>query len=171
MKYTKLRVELGLVIEDLYLKEFNSGNMIAKKLSINKGAVYRYLKEKRLLRNKKEAGKLVSKFHKPYNRLGKKNPKWKGGKNYDKDGYVLIYDPIHPNSRNKKYVLEHRLVMEKHLGRYLRKSEVVHHINENKQNNKIDNLMLFPTQKAHVTFIIQLKKGGYKHGRRKNCHK
>ena len=43
---------------------------------------------------------------------------------------------------SKKTILEHREIMEKKLGRQLKKGEVVHHIDENKQNNNNDNLKL-----------------------------
>lgn len=43
----------------------------------------------------------------------------------------------------------HRWVMEKSLGRKLYQEEVVHHLDGNKQNNKIYNLKLFPNQEAH----------------------
>jgi hypothetical protein len=46
-------------------------------------------------------------------------------------------------------VYEHRLVMEKHLGRYLKPEEVVHHIDGNPGNNVLDNLMLFPNDGEH----------------------
>ena len=49
--------------------------------------------------------------------------------------------------------------MEKHIGRELTKEEVVHHIDKDKSNNELDNLMLFPTQRAHVKFHFEL--GGY----------
>lgn len=73
--------------------------------------------------------------------IGKKNPRWKGGF-YFKDGYKFIYCPEHQNCNAIGYVREHRLIMEKFIGRTLLKTEVVHHIDKNKSNNKIDNLRL-----------------------------
>ena len=57
----------------------------------------------------------------------------------------------HPFSK-KGFVLEHRLVVEKFIGRYLKPEEVVHHINEIKNDNRIGNLFLFPNQKEHKSF-------------------
>ncbi len=53
---------------------------------------------------------------------------------------------------NGKNIGEHRLKMEIHIGRKLTKGEVVHHIDGNKSNNSIDNLILFPTKKAHTKY-------------------
>lgn len=66
---------------------------------------------------------------------------WKGGK-FISDGYVWIYTPEHPNANraNRGYIAEHRLVMEEHLGRYLETDEIVHHKNEVKDDNRIENL-------------------------------
>jgi hypothetical protein len=64
--------------------------------------------------------------------------------------YIEIYSPKHPNKTVRNCVLEHRLVMEKHIGRYLKKGEIVHHINGNRQDNRIKNLKLFKTQADHV---------------------
>jgi len=81
-------------------------------------------------------------------RLGKKNPAWTGGKRITKNGYIKIYSPKHPMAR-QKLVPEHRLIVEKFLGRYLKKQETIHHINKNKQDNRLSNLYLFKTRKKH----------------------
>ena len=77
----------------------------------------------------------------------------------NKKGYVLICCPDHQVSKGG-CVLEHRLVVEKFLGRYLKKSEVVHHVNEIKDDNKIENLMLFKNQKEHASFHTKIKQFG-----------
>lgn len=70
------------------------------------------------------------------------NPHWRGGRKEAKDGYIHVYCPDHPKAIDGKYVYEHHLVMEERIGRYLRSGEVVHHIDGNKHNNNIDNLLL-----------------------------
>lgn len=93
--------------------------------------------------------------------FGKRKDKcsrWKGGKKIRKDGYVLVCVPDnYPNpsdisSSGTKYALEHRVVMELHIGRYLTKQEVVHHVDENPSNNDISNLRLYATQAEHIRF-------------------
>ena len=71
---------------------------------------------------------------------GSKHYAWKGGRNKIKKGYINIYFPDHPFAKGGKYVLEHRLVMEKYLGRYLQTYEYVHHKNGIKDDNRIENL-------------------------------
>jgi len=65
---------------------------------------------------------------------------WKGGKISDGQGYIDIYFPIHPNANFHGYVAEHRLVMEKKLGRYLKSTEFVHHLNGIRDDNRPENL-------------------------------
>jgi hypothetical protein len=80
-------------------------------------------------------------------RGGSNSPQWKGGRTTNGDGYVLVNiqpdDPMYPMSiKGKNTVLEHRLVMARHLGRTLGRHETVHHINGNRQDNRIENLQL-----------------------------
>jgi hypothetical protein len=51
-----------------------------------------------------------------------------------------------------KRIDEHRLIMEKHLGIKLTNEEIIHHIDGDKSNNKIENLELFPNKKSHTKF-------------------
>ena len=82
-------------------------------------------------------------------RSGKEHPGWKGGRVLRK-GYVYLYCPEHPFATAKGYVLEHRLVMERELKRYLRREEVVHHRNANRADNRLANLGLFRSNQDHL---------------------
>jgi hypothetical protein len=58
----------------------------------------------------------------------------------------IIVDDYHPRKKDRKggnYIFEHILVVEKNIGRFLEKHEIVHHIDKDKQNNNINNLHLF----------------------------
>jgi len=83
--------------------------------------------------------------------INAKSPHWKGGKINNGQGYVWFHSPGHPNRTNGKYVLEHRLVMEQIVGRYLRRDEIVHHLNGIKNDNRPENLVLV-TKNNHDTF-------------------
>ena|SRR3990167_10062935 len=60
--------------------------------------------------------------------------------NVNKQGYIEIYKPGHPNARAKGSMFEHRFVMSKFLGRPLKINEIVHHKNHNTRDNRIENL-------------------------------
>ncbi len=90
-----------------------------------------------------------------YGKRGEQCANWKGGRKIRKDGYTLVVAPDnhpHPSDTRSrtKYILEHRLVMEQHLGRYLEPTEVVHHIDGNPRNNDISNLRLYPSHSEHI---------------------
>jgi len=92
-------------------------------------------------------------------RKGIKASNWKGGKILV-DGYWYIYSPTHPNKTKDGYICEHRLVMESHLGRYLLSTEIVHHINGMRDDNRIENLMLYSSNGEH-TKIHKKKRDKY----------
>lgn len=71
--------------------------------------------------------------------LGPDHPRWKGGRRVDRMGYVWLLEANHPYNV-KGYVMEHRLVMEKHIGRFLNKHESVHHRNRIRNDNRLENL-------------------------------
>lgn len=81
-------------------------------------------------------------------RSGVRNPPcpllmhWEYSKTVKKGQYLYAVVPHHPNAHSRGYVLEHRVVMENHLGRLLEKGEVVHHINNDGHDNRIENLEL-----------------------------
>ena len=79
-------------------------------------------------------------------KFGDKNPMWIGGVVKDNQKGYLI------ERHNNEYVRQHRLIVEKHIERPLKSTEVVHHIDGNKLNNKIDNLYLFRNNNAHLAY-------------------
>lgn len=72
---------------------------------------------------------------------GAGNGRYLSGKYVNKNGYIMVLQPGHPHG-HKGYVLEHRLIMERYLGRYLKEFECVHHINEIKTDNRMENFFL-----------------------------
>ncbi len=72
---------------------------------------------------------------------------WKGGRRISQFGYMMLYQPDHPMAQSGGYIPEHRLIMEKCLGRSLLPTETVHHKNGIKTDNRIENLELW--MKSH----------------------
>ena len=69
-------------------------------------------------------------------------------------GYVLVYVPMHPRAHKDGYVMLHTVLMERYIGRYLTNDEVVHHINHDRQDNRIDNLRLMK-KKDHMSMHMK----------------
>ena len=65
------------------------------------------------------------------------------------EGYILVYQPEHPSCQKAGYIPEHRYVIEKSIGRYTKGTEVIHHINGIRSDNRLKNLMLLKDQCDH----------------------
>ena len=87
---------------------------------------------------------------------GASHGRWKGGKTITGQGYaqcmVSVDDQMAPMRSRSGYVLEHRLVVARAMGRPLKSSETVHHINGDKQDNSLENLQL--RQGQHGTGVV-----------------
>lgn len=78
---------------------------------------------------------------------GKLSPRWNGGRyrlpSYG--NYIMI------NLGANKRMLEHRYLMQKHIGRKLKPKEVVHHLNQDPSDNRIENLVLCSSAGQHTS--------------------
>lgn len=85
----------------------------------------------------------------PNNRSGSSHPNWKGGRNISSEGYIEVMVDSHPRRSQRGYVFEHMLVAEKALGHYLPEGAIIHHIDENRQNNQNVNLIICENNAYH----------------------
>lgn len=90
---------------------------------------------------------------------GERNPAWKGGVtyfrkhgNYKPIKYVRCPVEFLPMARKDGYVMEHRLFVARAIGRCLLRSEVVHHRNHDPQDNRLENLELFDSNRSHKLY-------------------
>ncbi len=159
------------ILRRLYIDEKKSMNDIAKKLKVAVGTVYNYIKKYNIesrdfkygMRGKKQSKEAREKMSKA--RKGKKmskearekmskahigiyrNPsKYGGHRKLRADGYISVYCSNHPSQSKDGYVMEHRLIIEEIIGRYLEPKEVVHHINKIRSDNRLENL-------KHMSFV------------------
>lgn len=77
-----------------------------------------------------------------------KNGNWKGGE-YKNRGYVYSLLPLHPLSRKNGYVLRSRIIIEQYLGRFTTKKESPHHVNKIRDDDRIENLILYKDKSTH----------------------
>ena len=93
-----------------------------------------------------------NKGHKGVQYFGPDNPCWRGGSYVEpQKGYRMVRCPadLHCMARQNGYVLEHRIVMARHLGRALTKAEVVHHLNGDILDNRLENLQVYASHREH----------------------
>ena len=139
-------IKTGIIPKTAFKKGHKSSPETIKKISIaNKGRRVS-IETRRKISNSKTGQKRA-------NISGKNHYNWKDGKFTNVRGYILILKPNHPFAY-KNYIFEHRFLIEKQIGRYLLPEETAHHINGIKDDNRIENLMLFTSNSAHQRFHL-----------------
>ena len=89
---------------------------------------------------------------------GPRNPRWnRDGRKTTKDGYVLVRFGFERSATG--WAPEHRVVMEKRLGRRLGSGEVVHHANGVTDDNRSENLWLWPDGASHSVWHAMQRNG------------
>lgn len=165
-------------LRKMYLEEELSMKEIAKRLDVAVGTVFNYLgkygiKGRRHLTESARKAISERKKGKPGYWKGKHFPeeikrkisesrkgkyiihsKYGGHIKKRTDGYNMVYIPSHPHASKEGYVMEHILVMEEALGRYIREDEEVHHINHIRDDNRPENLQVM-TKKEHASYHLK----------------
>jgi hypothetical protein len=154
-------------------------NIMEKRIAWNKGLtkedsrVMKYIQKKIGVKRTPEQRKRISDSHKGLKlsketkeklALARRGMRFSSGIKFDAklipinikgkinhNGYIFLHIPSHPKANKQGYIYEHRLIMEKHLGRMLSNDEIVHHINDIRNDNRIENLMLFPNNGKHLS--------------------
>lgn len=165
------------ILIDEYLTKEKPMHQIAKEHHLAVGTIYNYIKKygiesrnfytaeaKRKMSEANKGNAYKKGFHVSEETKKKmsqsksgifKNPSEFGGHIKKRsDGYNTVYCPQHPKCTKDGYVMEHVLIMEKHIGRHLEKDEVVHHINHIRNDNRLENLQLM-TFKEHASLHMK----------------
>lgn len=127
-------------LTEKYVDEELSLSEIANVVGVSAGTIYKWLCNTGIPRRKCGS------------RIGEKNHNWHGGQRRAKKGYIRIYSPKHPRRGPDDCVPEHVIVVENFIGRILKRGWTIHHIDENKHNNALENLYIFNTIADHSRY-------------------
>ena len=180
----KLTVDFSKAVE-MYKSGKHSVKSLAKEYGVSSGKMYYVLKEmgcpftskrKKPMskeeienRSKGRKGKRLSLQHR--RAIGEKNScNYNGMNGYGHTkkhpyGYILAYVPKHPNAHKDGYVMLHTVFMERAIGRYLNDNEVVHHVNHDRTDNRIENLLLMD-KKEHMSMHMKERRANERKERR-----
>lgn len=168
------------VLREKYIRDGKPMGMIAREMGISVGSVYNYAKRYGIKSRPTHMGfkgkthsdevrRRISEVHK--GKILSAETKMKiseshlqhldgvhkeGHKKKHRSGYILVYAPDHPKATKDGYVFEHRIEMERSIGRILNDDEVVHHLNHNRSDNRIENLKLMK-RRDHCSFHMKLR--------------
>jgi len=135
------------LLNQLYWDKKYPLKTIGKILNLNSTTVFYWMKKLGIPRRK---GNQMQK-----GLFGELSQAWKSGR-LNKNGYIIVYRPNHPFASKSGYILEHRLVIEKHIKRYLTKKEIIHHINGIRTDNRIKNLVITNKNKHEKHTLIKI---------------
>lgn len=131
----------------MYVTNELSQAEIASMCNVNQSTIHHCMKKLKIISRERDY------------RSGYKSHRWNGGVSKTTQGYIHIYFPEHPRANIRNYVPEQILVVEKHLGKFLQKEIAIHHINETKDDNRLENLYMFPNESEHQRYHRNAKFG------------
>ena len=122
-------------LERLYMEDELSMTEIGKQLGSSRQRISRWLAYYGIPKRTGHHQMSISRKDEP------RGPNWQGGKWYvEKTKTWYVYAPGHPKCRHNGGVAEHILNAENRIGRPTTKKEVVHHLDEDRDNNSPENL-------------------------------
>lgn len=139
-----VRDRLGYSPSFGFFKDHHSQGNLKASESVSKGG------QKSLLVLEEEFENFYTEYIENNKRIARAPSKTPSRRSYISKGYKLLFLPDHHRSNIDGYVPEHVVQAEKKLKRRLKDKEQVHHIDGNKLNNAVDNLVVFKNLSEHL---------------------